>query len=110
MKDFYSISEKYVEDTAEYLNNKRKTVLETIKPICDAFGIKNYDYNVQGHCERLVIEGTVIGCTSNSIGATVRELIVFLFVVYAADKLSCFKTQTLNQLKQYWMRTGDYIE
>lgn len=43
MKDFYSISEPYIKDRNEYRKCKRETVLNTIKPICDAFGIKDYD-------------------------------------------------------------------
>lgn len=31
----------------EYLQKKRLQVLEEIKPICDAFNIKDYDYIVQ---------------------------------------------------------------
>ena len=103
MKDFYSISEPYIKDRNEYRKCKRETVLNTIKPICDAFGIKDYDYILNDNKERLVIEGTQIGCCCNSIGATVRELITYLFVVYSSDRLCAFKTQTLNQLKAYWI-------
>lgn len=103
MKDFYRITEPYIEDKATYYKHKRETVLETIKPICDAFEITDYDYICNGSQERLIIEGTQIGCTCNSIGATVRELITYLFVVYASDRVYSFKTQTLNQLKRYWI-------
>ena len=103
MKDFYSISEPYIKDRNEYRKCKRETVLNTIKPICDAFGIKDYDYILNDNKERLVIEGTQIGCACNSIGATVRELITYLFVVYSSDRLCALKTQTLNQLKAYWI-------
>ena len=105
MKYFYSITETTGYPTrTEYLQNKRKIVLETIKPICDAFGIKDYDYVIcNGLSEHLVIEGTRIGCCSNSIGATVQELIIYLFVNYASDRLHAFKTQSLNELKRYWI-------
>lgn len=86
-----------------YYESKRKIVLETIKPICTAFGITDYDYILNDKHERLVIEGQHIGCACNSINATIRELITYLFVVYASDKLCAFKTQTLNQLKRYWI-------
>lgn len=108
MRDFNYINEPYNYNKNAYRDSKRKTVLETIKPICDAFGISDYDYILNDKYERLVIEGTQIGCACNSIGATVRELITYLFVVYASDKLHAFKTQTLNQLKQYWIKREQY--
>lgn len=103
MKEFYSIQVPYIKDKNEYREKKREVVLKTIKPICEAFEITNYDYICNEEQERLVIEGTQIGCAYNSIGATVRELIVYLFVMYASDKLSNFKTQTINSLTQYWL-------
>lgn len=103
MKDFYSISEPWRNDIELYKKEKRETVLETIKPICEAFGITDYDYIFNDEQERLIVEGTIIGCASNSIGATVRELIVFIFVQYGSDKLGAVKTQTLNQLKRCWI-------
>ena len=103
MKDFYKINEpSYIEDNY-YYKHKRETVLETIKPICDAFEITDYDYICNGSQERLVIEGTQIGCAWDSIGAIVRELITYLFVAYASDRVYSFKTQTLNQLKRCWI-------
>lgn len=104
MKDFYSISEPWRNDIELYKKEKRETVLETIKPICEAFGITDYDYILNDKQERLVIEGTQIDCRCNSIGATVRELIVFIFVKYGSDKLGLFKSQTLNQLKRCWLK------
>lgn len=104
MKNFYRISEPWENDIELYRKKKRETVLETIKPICDAFEITDYDYICNGSQERLIIEGTQIGCASNSIGATVRELIVFIFVKYGSDKLGAFKTQTLNKLRCYWIK------
>ncbi len=104
MKDFYKVHERNIEDKSNYYKNKRETVLETIKPICDAFEIIDYDYICDGVQERLVVEGTQIGCACNSIGATVCELITYLFVVYASDKLRNFRTQTLNNLKEYWIK------
>lgn len=103
MKDFYSIYEPWSNDIELYRKGKRETVLETIKPICEAFGIADYDYICNDEQERLVIEGTQIDCRCNSIGATVRELIVFIFVTYGSDKLGAFKAQTLNQLKRCWI-------
>ena len=87
MKYFDAITEGSSSlDNKEYYANKRKTVLETIKPICDAFGIKNYDYYIELDDrdipvrERLIVEGQAIGCLCNSIGATVRELIGYIWI------------------------------
>lgn len=108
MKDFYDIYEPWMEDQTVYMEKKRETVLKTIKPICEAFEITDYDYICNEKQELLVVEGTQIGCRCNSIGATVRELITYLFVVYAADKIGAFKQQTLNRLKSCWIR--DYTD
>lgn len=100
MKDFYSICEPWSNDIEFYKKGKRKTVLKTIKPICEAFGISDYDYILNDEQERLVIEGTQIDCRYNSIVATVRELIVFIFVKCGCgwDKSVAIKAQTFNQL------------
>lgn len=106
MKNFDSVRE-HVEYTTitEYLQQKREAVLNTIKPICDAFGIKDYDYVVDDRLsERLVFEGTQIGCTSDSIAAIVKELVIYLFVNYASDRLYNFKKQSLNELTRYWIK------
>lgn len=103
MKNFYKINVPNTKDNTAYFEGKRETVLNIIKPICEAFEITDYDYILNEKQERLVIEGTQIGCACNSIGATVRELIAYLFVVYASDKLWAFKAQIINQLKTYWI-------
>lgn len=94
MKDFYRVAET---------SNKRQCVLDTIKPICEAFGINDYDYIITPEKERLIIENVEIGCRCNSIGATVMELINYIWIETVADnKYMPFKTQTLNALKSYW--------
>lgn len=103
MKNFYKINEPNTKDDTAYFEGKRETVLNTIKPICEAFEITDYDYILNEKQERLVIEGTQISCVCNSIGATVRELITYLFVVYASDKSWAFKAQTIKRLKEYWI-------
>lgn len=106
MKNFYKINESDFYNTSDdtaYFEGKREAVLNTIKPICEAFEITDYDYILNEKQERLVIEGTQISCVCNSIGATVRELIAYLFVVYASDKLWAFKAQTIKKLKEYWI-------
>ena len=77
MKDFYSVMEKGEVGAADYYEEKRETVLETIKPICEAFEITDYGYEIKdnGQLEILWVEGTGIDCTRNSIAATVRTLV-----------------------------------
>ncbi len=75
MKDFYSVMEKGEVGAADYYEKKRETVLETIAPICEAFGITEYDYKIVGQLEVLWVEGTGIDCTRNSIAATVKSLV-----------------------------------
>ncbi len=77
MKDFYSVMEKGEVGAADYYDKKRETVLETIKPICEAFEITDYGYEIKdnGQVEILIVEGTGLDCTCNSIAATVRTLV-----------------------------------
>ena len=75
MKDFHYVIEKGEVGAADYYEKKRETVLETIKPICEAFGITEYDYKIVGQLEVLWVEGTGIDCTRNSIAATVKSLV-----------------------------------
>lgn len=90
-----------------YLKEKRVMVLEEIKPICEAFGITDYDYEVKstGQREILVINGTRIGCSANSISAVVDELIGYLFInIWCRNRyLGTFSTQSKNVIKQYWI-------
>ncbi len=103
MKDFYL--EHETDD-----KSKRDRVLEVIKPICEAFDIKDYDYvhDKSKGIERLVVEGQAIGCGCNSIGATVMELINYIWIkTYAEERsLGCFEKQTLNYIKRYWKDGG----
>ena len=97
MKDFYL--EHETND-----KSKRERVLEVIKPICEAFGITNYDYILNNEKERLVVEGQEIACRLNSIGSTVDELINYIWCNTFADNrsLGAFQKQTMNVIKQYW--------
>ena len=66
----------------ERLKEKRLEALKAIKPICDVFGIKDYDYEVsdKGQSETLRLNQTRIGCSGNSIFAIEQELIGYIFV------------------------------
>jgi len=91
-----------------YLIQKRLDVLERIKPICEVFGIEEYDYEVNTETgrERLIIKDTKIGCASNSISAVVDELIGYIFIKrWCRNRfLGTFKTQSQNVIKQYWIK------
>ena len=95
-------------DEMERLEKKRLEVLEAIKPICEVFKIKDYDYLVKttGQTETLRIYDDKIGCSCNSIYAVIDELIGWIFVrIYCKDRyIGAFKTQTLNVIKQYWLK------
>lgn len=92
------------------LEEKRLEVLKTIKPICDALGIKEYDYIVKetGQTETLKINNVLIGCSANSINAVVNELVGYIFVSRFVKYrgLGAFQTQVLNHIKAYWIDKG----
>ena len=87
----------------EYLIKKRKKVLKKIKPICEAFNIKEYDYLINDNKEFLAIYETKIGCSGNSVNAIVQELVGYLFIKHWHKRsLGHFDTQTRNVIKEYW--------
>jgi len=88
--------------------DKRTQVLAALTPICEAFGIKDFDYIVisENHAERLKLNNVLIGCASNSVSAVVDELIGYLFVTrFCKNKyIGAFKTQTLNAVRGNWIK------
>lgn len=91
----------------EYLKMKRIEVLNHIKPICEAFGIADYDYEVyeSGQRELLRIGETRIGCSSNSLSATVEELVGYIFIkTWRNRSIGAFNTQAKNVIKRYWCK------
>ena len=96
------------DEEMKYLKEKRLKVLETIKPICEAFEIKDYDYIVQdtGQREALRIYKDKIGCSCSSISVIIDELIGWIFVkLYCSHRsIGAFEKQTLNVIKQYWKK------
>lgn len=91
-------------ECSEYLVEKRLSVLEAIKPICEAFKITDYDYEIENNYERLRIYDTRIGCTCNSISAIIDELVGYIFVCRFRERwLGHFKKQTFNMIKEYWI-------
>lgn len=91
----------------DYLQEKRVEVLEAIKPICEAFKIKDYDYIIQatGQREILKVNNVKIGCDSNSVSAVIDELIGYIFISRFCKNRSIgvFRTQTLNAIREYWI-------
>lgn len=95
-------------DNTERYESKKAEVMQAITPICNVFGIKEFDYIINDKQERLVLNNTQIGCRSNSISAVVDELIGYIFVTrWCRNRfLGAFKTQTLNRIREYWIK-GD---
>lgn len=87
-----------------YLQSKREEVLNLIKPICNAFSIKGYDYIIEEDSrEVLKINDVRIGCTSNSLQAIVEELVGYIFInIYCKNRWWHFKPQTIKAIKKYW--------
>mgnify|MGYP007031360603 CR=1 FL=1 len=94
-------------ETIQQLQEKKTEVLKAIKPICEAFNLE-YDYIVKetGQTETLVLNGQKIGCSCNSAEATINEVIGYIFVkIYCRKRyIGAFRTQTLNVIKQYWIK------
>ena len=90
----------------EYLKNKRLQVLDLIKPICESFHIKEFDYiiNEETLSETLLLENQKIGCSCNSLSAVIEELIGYIFVkLYCKERYWTHKPQTIKAIKQYWL-------
>ena len=93
-------------DQLEHLKEKRLEVLESIKPICEAYGIDDYDYEVNSHGQREVLRiyDTKIGCSCNSIHAVKQELTGYIFISMWKDRsLGAFSPQTKKEIKRYWI-------
>lgn len=89
-----------------YIQEKRKEVLDSIKDICNAFSIScDYIISDDGRTETLILNGQKIGCTSNSISAVVDEVIGYIFIkIYCKHRyIGAFETQTKNVIKKYWI-------
>lgn len=87
----------------KYLISKREEILKTIKPMCDAFGITNYDYIVgaDSYSETLKLDDTLINCSCDSIEAVINELIRYI-VITRDIYLGAFDTQTKHYIKSHW--------
>lgn len=95
------------EEDIKYLKKKRFEVLEAIKPICEAYGISDYDYEIKekGQTETLRIYDTKIGCSANSIYAVKQELTGYIFLMmWRGRGLGYFDTQAKNYIRRYWIK------
>lgn len=93
----------------KYLKTKRLEVLEAIKPICEAYGITDYDYEIKdtGQTETLRIHHTRIGCSANSVHAIKQELTGYIFLMmWRRRSLGHFETQVKNVIRTYWIKEG----
>lgn len=90
----------------DYYANKKTEVMAAITPICNAFGITDFDYVINDQQERLKLNNTQIGCRDNSVSAVVDELIGYIFVTrYCRNRhIGAFETQTLNCIRKYWVK------
>ena len=92
----------------KYLEEKRLKVLAEIKPICEAFAITDYDYEIGDdmHTEVLRLNNTKINCTINSISAVIDEVIGYLFINYYCKNrsLGAFENQVKNRITHTWMK------
>lgn len=92
----------------KYLEEKRLKVLEEIKPICEAFAITNYDYEINDgiYTEVLRLNNTKINCSINSISAIIDEVIGYLFINYYCKNRSLgeFETQVKNRITRAWIK------
>ncbi len=90
-----------------HILKKKQEVLDNIKPICEAFGIKKYDYeiNINTLSETLVLNDTRIGCSCNSVSAVVEEVVGYIFIkIYCKNRYWYHKPQTIKAIKQYWIK------
>lgn len=96
-----------------YYIEKGKQIHTELKPVCDAFGITDWSYDITeslynkaGVREELIIEGQRIGCTGNSVSAVLDELIGYIFITrYCRNRsLGAFEKQVKNQIKTYWIK------
>jgi len=98
----------------KYLEEKRLKVLEEIKPICEAFAITDYDYEINDdiYTEVLRLNNTKINCSINSISAVIDEVIGYLFINYYCENrsLGAFETQVKNRITSTWMKGGGVNE
>ncbi len=92
----------------KHLEEKRLRVLKEIKPICEAFAITDYDYEINDdrYTEVLRLNNTKINCSINSISAIIDEVIGYLFINYYCENRSLgeFETQVKNRITRTWMK------
>lgn len=84
------------------MSDKRKQVLEELKPIASALGIE-IDYVIEERREYLVCDDQKICTNSTSIYGIRQEFFGYVFMREWRDRsLGVFDRQTRNHIKQYW--------
>ena len=99
-------------DWHEYNKQKRQNVLDKIKPLCELFHIKEYDYIIEEKSENgyytgeyLLLDGQKIGCCGNSEESTFYEAVGYVIIKRYCKwrNLGAFEKQTKNYIKRYWL-------
>ena len=95
----------------KYLEEKRLQVLKEINPICKAFAITDYDYEINDdmYSEVLRLNNTKINCSINSISAIIDEVIGYLFIKYYCENqsLGAVETQVKNRITSTWITEAE---
>lgn len=103
-------------DLHKYHKQKRQRILDKLKPLCNIFHIKNYDYEIielteDGYytSEYLYLDGQQIGCYGSGEEAVFDEVLGYLIVKrYCRNhNLRAFHKQTINYIKRYWFGEGE---
>ncbi len=98
-------------DWHEYNRQKRQKVLDMIKPLCELFHIKEYDYEIIettddgfGTREFLWLDGQKIGCCGNSEESSFYEAVGYVIIERYCKwrSLGAFDKQTKKYIKKYW--------
>ena len=91
--------------------DRKEQVLSAVLPICEAY--KNIvkidcDYIIDPllGSEFLKVNGVLIACSGNSIGAIVDELTGYIFVkTFCKNRwMGAFEPQMVSRIKEYWVK------
>lgn len=109
--EYKRLTERDCRDWHEYNRQKRQRVLDMIKPLCEIFNIKEYDYKIiektdDGYYtnEFLWLDGQKIGCCGNSEESSFYEAVGYVIIERYCRwrSLGAFDKQTKNHIKRFW--------
>ena len=90
-------------DDAEYYESKRQEVLEKLKPIADAIGIKlDYVLDWENNREYLACNDQNICTNSTSVYGIEKEFWGYVFILKYTDEFGKIATRTKNVIRKYW--------